>query len=103
MILSYFASKSSCPISFGLSQSQKTKNLFLFVIKLVVAIGGVIGMFVAAVFGGDPIAMLGCLAVSLIAMVLLPFGNQPLAIVREENGVVWIKGCSSQFLQRLSS
>jgi len=102
MIFSYFTSKSSCDLSFGVSSAQSAKATVLFVIKLLLAIAGVIGMFVAAVFGGDPIVMLGCLAVSLIAMLMLPFGNKPLVIVREENGVFWIKGCDKAYLKRLS-
>jgi hypothetical protein len=102
MIFSYFTSRSSCELFFGVSSSNKAKRMMLFVAKLLFAVGGLIGMFVAAVFGGDPIVMLGCLAVSIIAMGLLPFGNSPLAIVREENGSFWIKGCGKEFLSRLS-
>ena len=102
-IVYYFMSRQYCDLTFGLSKSVRTKALLFFMAKLAVMFVGMVGMFLGAALLWNQFVILAFVAVGLIAAIMLPFGNLPLAIVREENGFFWLKGCSKEYLKRLQS
>jgi hypothetical protein len=102
-IISYFTSRQFCELTFGLKSGWQTRARIILALKIVVMLLGWIGMFVMAAVFPDPAAILGCLAVGTIAAILLPFGNSPVAIVRENNGEFWLKGCNPKFLSRFKA
>ena len=103
MILSYFMSRQYCELTHGLASGQKTKLLLFFIGKLVLMLVGLFGMFTGAVLNWNPGVILAFCGLCILFMGLLPFGNQPLAVVREENGKFWLKGCSKEFLSRIQN
>lgn len=100
-IISYFTNRQTCELTFGLSGQQRIKFTAIFFTKLTLMLLGMIGMFAGATLHWGEGVLLGCFAICLLFMILLPFGNKPLAIVREEQGRFWITGCSKDFLNRL--
>lgn len=100
-IISYFTSRQYCSLTYGISSGFKTKALVIFLIKIALLLIGIFGLFAGAAMLWNQFVILGFLAIGLVAAILLPFGNQPLAIVHEENGEFWLKGCSKEYLNRI--
>ena len=103
MIISYFMSRQYCELTHGLAASQKNKLTLFFIGKLVFMLVGLVGMFTGAVLGWNAGVILAFCGLCIIFMGLLPFGNKLLAIIREENGKFWLKGCSKEFLNRIQN
>ena len=103
MVLRYFMNKQYCEIAYGLSPGKLMGNRLAFVAKLLGILLGIVFLFSGAMVQSSNLQMimiLGGLVLTLVCMATLPFGNQPLRIVRQEGDVFWIRGCSKDFLSR---
>ena len=101
LILVYFLARKHCILTYGLHPSQRKRYRKRMLIKIALAIVLFLMIPILSATNSVPVIVVAVL-LFLAAIVSMFVGNSPLRVVRYRGKQFWIKGCSEDYMARIS-